>query len=547
MGTRDKIIIDRLELVRLRTKQNLPHRAFKVRGPSGISKRTYNDIEKYGRGTERRLRAIARVMCLPHDIADFLPVQINGAKVCDRRRVLRLTREQVAARCRSSGLREDGDGIPAEALTAELIGKVESGEARLTDGSHDLCRRLAGALECRFDDLVGGVGSAKEVIAELLGDLGERWVKRLFQVQDKRTGGIKIGTGGGPTQPWSTAQVLVGALQAPDTTARYGKEVRRALGYLGRWRLPLGCPAADVPPEQGQGWALYEAEQTAVTDISCWVILAYAQAMRAGVSWRFGRQDHVSCLAAEVPALLRRQCRSSRRYPAGGFCPTAEVCDSNQRTYTTAMAVWALVEALGVVRDGLTPGVAKEALDGIGRGVEWLLKTWNREYGWVPRPLDGVLARHPGLGAQVLFVLTFLQQSSPRMALPLGYVPALDDFLAYSAQCFPRWEFEDPAGDRGLNMSDTRLEGTAYRLESSAFWWAPWSLALLGQLSRPGSRVGKRSQDRLPELLERTSTVTHRTLSNPQWGFATAQIGETLFGVSQLRGHGAMPTRHETR
>ncbi len=535
-----KITVDRMELLRLREERNLAQKAFNIRGPNGISKRTYIDIEKHGLGHEKKLQAIARVMALPHGIADFLPVQIGGAKVRERRRGLSLTKAQVAARCRSGEPSRNGHGIPPEAITAETIRRIEDGEAPPPHGSHDLCRRLAAALECRFDDLVDDPPSVKprQAVAELLGVLSQRLVEWLFESQDRKTGGIRAGfrQDGSRTQPWSTAQALVGVLQFPGVPSRFGDKIHHALAYLDRCRLPLGHSAADLFPEREQGWALYEGEETPVTEITSWVLLAYAYALRVLVAWPSDtRRRRAACLAAEVAALLSRQCVSSKRYPTGGFCPTVTVCDRNQRTYSTVMALWALLEVLSVVSDELPRRSFDEALGAVQRGAAWLLRTRDSEYGWVPCPLGGFRARYPGLTAQVLFVLTLLRQCPLGLTLPLGYVRALDDFCADAALFFPGWDYEDHDANRGINLGDVVLDGTGYRLESSEFWWAPWSAALFGLLTRSDSPSCNRTQDQLNDLRDRVAVTTHRALSNPGWRSPSSLIGETLYGLSWLR------------
>jgi hypothetical protein len=200
------------------------------------------------------------------------------------------------------------------------------------------------------------------------------------------------------------------------------------------------------------------------------------------------------------------------------------------------MALWALIEVLPAVYGELRQGLFNDSLDAVRRGAEWLLKTRDEELGWVPAPLGFNRARYPGLTAQVLFVLTLLQQGPQKMTLPLGYVRALDDFLMEASTSFPQWEFGSLAANLAINLGDVVLQGTNYRLESSELLWAPWSLALLGLLNRPGATRGNRRLEQLPKLLEQPAGATHRALSNARSVFASFQIGETLFGVSWLRG-----------
>ena len=63
-----------------------------------------------------------------------------------------------------------------------------------------------------------------------------------------------------------------------------------------------------------------------------------------------------------------------------------------------------------------------------------------------------------------------------------------------------------------INLGDVRLEGTSYRLESSVFWWAPWSLALLSVLSGRGSLLGRWRRDQLLPLCDKVAAATYRAL-----------------------------------
>ncbi len=529
--------IDRLELERLLNEQGHSRRGLFGQDTAEISRGTYYAIRNNGVGNEKKLQAIARALGLK-GISAFLPVGIQGAEVRERRCDRGWTEEELAERCRS------GRGQLPEAITAATIKLIEEGNNPPPDGSNELCRRLATALGCKFEDLAYDPSAAGpvEIISELLGPLSEFWVDRIFAAQHRKTGGVYAGLDNRSfTQPWSTAQALAGALRVPGVAVRYGDEIRRIFRYFSRWRYPFGVSVEKLSPKDEQGWALTEDEviPVPVTEITCWVLVAYAYALRHGV---VEGQETVAYLAAEVESLLCRQyVLANQRHPVGGFCPTVHVCDRNQRTYSTVLALWALVELLPVVREELLKRQGWDnALAAINRGAEWLFVTRDNEFGWVPKPSGGKRSRFPGLTAQALFVLALLRQSGLGLKLPVGYSSAVRDFLLQAGEFSRIWEFRDPAGDTSINSGDVLVAGTPpYRLEGSEFFWAPWTLALVGLLIRAGypgpNRMQESMQDQLTALRDRLAMTAHKELSkSDRYLLGAPEIGEALFGVSWL-------------
>lgn len=533
--------IDRLEMERLLDEQKSSRRGMFGQGAAGISRGTYYSIKRDGIGTEKKLEAIARALGL-NGISAFLPVGIHGDKVRERRCDRGWTEAELAARCRSGRIQ-----LP-EVITATTIESIEKGNDLPPDGSHEICRRLAVALKCGFEDLAYDPSAAGpvQIVSELLGPLSERWVGRIFAAQNRKTGGLYAGLDNRSfTQPWSTAQALVGALQVPGVAAGYADKIRDIFRYLSHWRYPFGLAAAKLSPQAEQGWALFEDEvkPVPVTEITCWVLVAYACALRSG---GVGGQEIAACLAAEVEALLCRQCvLTDERHVVGGFCPTVQVCEANQRTYSTVLALWALMELLPMVRQELEKRQKwDDAVAAIGLGAEWLLATRDKEVGWVPKPVGGKRSRYPGLTAQALFVLTLLRQNAFGIKLPVGYTSALKDFLLEAGDFSRIWSFRDPAGDVSINSGDVVLIGTPYRMEGSEFYWAPWTLALVGVLIRTGypwtKRVKESMREQLTGLRDRMVWIAHQEMSKPdRYLFGSPEIGEALFGVSWLYPGGA--------
>ncbi len=532
--------IDRLELERLLDEQKRSKKRSRrdlFGSGAGISRNTYAAIRKSGTGKEEKLEAIARAAGLKGTSA-FLAVGINSTKLVERRRQRKWTEKDLAGRCQS------GQGQVSDPITAETIKSLEKGKVPPPDGSHELCRRLAAALECSFEDLAydPSVAGPSQVVGELLGPLSERWARRVFAAQHPKTGGLFAGLAtSGFTQPWSTAQALVGALQVPGVAIRHGDKIRRMFEYLSRWRYPIGRPVNELSPQDEQGWALAEAEAVPVpvTEITSWVLIAYSHALQTEA---LSGQKYTASLASEIEALLCRQCVvPSKHHPVGGFCPTHYVCELNQRTYSTVIALWALLEVSPLIRHQLQRDQKWDVvLAAIGKAVQWLLVTRDKECGWVPKPLGGKRSRYPGLTAQALFVLTLLRQSDLEVTMPVGYTSALTAFLLEIKESSRAWGFRDSAGDVSINTGDVWVLGNPpYRLEGTLFYWAPWTLALVGLLIRsdyPGTMRKQQSMhDHLTVLRDRMAILVHEELTNPARRFFGApELGEALFAVSWL-------------
>src|SRR4029079_7979281 len=95
----------------------------------------------------------------------------------------------------------------------------------------------------------------------------------------------------------------------------------------------------------------------------------------------------------------------SRQNDGAGGGPMRESAAALTRTYSTTMALWALVDARA--EPMLSASVGARYDENIRRGVNWLLVHRNPDpAGWVPNPTRGnVREACPGLTAQVLFVL----------------------------------------------------------------------------------------------------------------------------------------------
>ena len=87
-----------------------------------------------------------------------------------------------------------------------------------------------------------------------------------------------------------------------------------------------------------RGWRYFVLDGTdldyPIADIACWVVIAEAAALRAGL-WE---GEHLAQATARLTDyagdLLLQQA------PSGGFVPIPQVEDRHVRTYTTTLAVW---------------------------------------------------------------------------------------------------------------------------------------------------------------------------------------------------------------
>lgn len=231
----------------------------------------------------------------------------------------------------------------------------------------------------------------------ILGREVPAWIDLIFS--NERAGG-----GIGPilfdnsigAQSWATAQCLKATLVSSRDPRVYKAEIRKGFEYMERVRSRQ---------EGSEGWfyvdepASPDMPSWGVTEIAGWVVVAQVEALNAGNVWN----------EREVPGILQRVTRDldyllQRQLESGGWGPAAGTRESSTRTYSTVMALWALIEARR------SPVVAPHLDDrhdqAIREGVTWLLGHYIDGRGWMPNPNRRFQrGSYLGLDAQTLFVL----------------------------------------------------------------------------------------------------------------------------------------------
>jgi hypothetical protein len=321
------------------------------------------------------------------------------------------------------------------------------------------------------------------------------WIDQVLALQTEGGGIRSGGEVDAPVQVWTTSQVIVGALAGVRAgltpNADYGtvwETVGTALEYVERSRVS----------RDGGGWAYWAHEsgdsEPPVTEVNAWATLAMASAAMGPSNPALSpQQSHrlETRVAREIDALIGRQAAD------GGWSPIASA-RRDTRTYSTLMAVWALMDAAEVVG----AEKAREANRAAANGLQWLMSTGDSIWGWIPNPVRRDRAEsYPGLTAQTLFVLTrasrqdafrFLRNTVRLDQARAGFV---NDF-AFRNQ--PLNYF-----DKRIPDYDQHIPGAGFIIEASTFLWFPWALAVLDQmaddsrLSRAARSAAARYQTRM--------------------------------------------------
>jgi hypothetical protein len=279
------------------------------------------------------------------------------------------------------------------------------------------------------------------------------------------------------SQVWSTAQSLTGILVNRSTglTEADAKQVREHLEYIERVRLP-----------REEGWGYFEELDWGVTEIAGWVVLAYlasTQSNTVNLVWGDDSEKAFQRLALYLKLLQTRQLTT------GGWAPISQKDNPKfARTYSTTMALWALIEAKKHPEMGRRIGAAYDAA--IAGGIRWLLARYDVQLNsWVPNPeRSRQTERVPGLTAQVLYVL---ERAKPEFDFLLQVNPSYERALQQFTRSIGGDKTDSsvslasrPAGSNDrMHDADNYLRPSKFMLEGSTFLWLPWSLALCSQLS----------------------------------------------------------------
>lgn len=346
-----------------------------------------------------------------------------------------------------------------------------------------------------------------------------------------RDGGFRIdpysGPADNPTQPYATAQCLVALLHA-GRAAQRGREMRQALKLLAASRREYRTENQVI-----HGWRYFVTGGTEldypIADIACWVVLAEASALRLDLWTDAEKAQAQQRLIEDVEALLRQQA------PSGGVVPIPHVEDRHARTYTTAMTVWAVTEALRVsLGDD-----AHQArwVDALNRAVGWLLDHHRADIGFIPDPGVARAAFLPGLHAQCTFTLHLLERLRRAGDIADGVQPIaeaaplvqaarlLTDWLGATR---PRFDENNITIDRHAHFPPTR-----YRCENSRHLWAPWAIAALHHMAALGTTSAAALGDQVAVAFQEY----WQQRGERDYGCnGTYELAEALYGFSHLAG-----------
>ena len=339
---------------------------------------------------------------------------------------------------------------------------------------------------------------------ELLSEL----VERLLLTEVPETGGFdgSVFEPSGAPSLWSTAQCLTGLLNVR-TLSKEGRDTARSsLDYV-----------LTIQRDDG-GWAYSDTMSETVTEVSCWVALACAKSFEFDF-WKSQNDERERSAKAVERAVKHILDRKSAN---GGWCPTDQVVPHNTRTYSTAMAAW----SLHTIKNAPSLDLANR-LDGeITAAIKWLLDTRRDDLGWVPNPnRRHQKDRHPGLNAQVLFILTQLERDFHFLKKVPVYRNAKRDFLTNGV-----WWKYDFFENTSIRDADQWLEGTDFRVEGSTFGWCPWSLAALKSLSvdsELSEEHRKRAVELSAEVMGKVEKCSDEIGTSGTW-----ELAETLFGIA---------------
>jgi hypothetical protein len=319
----------------------------------------------------------------------------------------------------------------------------------------------------------------------------DRWVEIVFRNQDRSTGGIrgKALDPSVPPQVWTTAQCLKGVLASPVDLQPYVVQIRGALSYIEKARHPR----PDHSGEQ-EGWGLFEERPHTITEVTGWVALVEIAAVESKT--KIWNDDELPAAVARIERDLNFLI--SRQADNGGWRPLMEESNDFNRTYASAIALWALVEAKR--SPAVRQRIGDKYDDNISRGIAWLLSRYDDKLGWVPNPdRKPQNERYDGLTAQVLLVLSRAEKDFPFLETHHIYVNAEREFITHKELAMRRLNENNRYHD-----FDVAFRPTQFALEPSTFLWFPWTVAELTHLSSDATlseRERKQARDLRRDIL----------------------------------------------
>ena len=303
----------------------------------------------------------------------------------------------------------------------------------------------------------------------LLEKKADAWTEGAFAAQ-VANGGMKSVTAGAQTstQVWTTAQALTGVLATRKSLDGYLPKIRAAFDYMEKLRRT----------KPSEGWNYYaNANPHTVTEINCWVTLAYIESLDAKTRiWSdVERGDILNRIDRDLAEIARRQ------DSGGGWRPITDNSADFVRTYSTVAALWTLAEA--AKSPAVHERVGAKYDQAMARGVSWLLQNYKAGQGWVQNPQrTGQKDRFDGLTAHALFVLS-RAETIPDLAYLKNdqtFRTARKDFIKNKELATKSIEKDNSS----IPDADAHFPGSEFMGEGSTFLWFPWSLLELTQLSR---------------------------------------------------------------
>ncbi|HEY2847426.1 MAG TPA: protein kinase [Pyrinomonadaceae bacterium] len=303
--------------------------------------------------------------------------------------------------------------------------------------------------------------------AQVLARKTDAWVDRIFSAQGANGGFHEISTNDDTSQVWSTAQCLAAVLATDKDMTPYADKIKRGLAFIEATRRSGPSP----------GWNYYgNSNPFTVTEIAGWVVLAEIAAVDSKSAFLNPqeRDQLVGRITRDLDEIIVRQDKN------GGWRPIRKDQPGFIRTYSSAIALWSVVEARR--SPAASASIGSRYDDNIRRGINWLLLNYKTGPGWVPNPnRPGQTAHFDGLNAQILFILSRAETTDAFSYLKFeqAYTVAKKDLIAD----------HDLVGRLVDNNSsvpdvDIRFTGSEFMAEGSTFLWFPWTLAELSQLTQ---------------------------------------------------------------
>jgi len=258
------------------------------------------------------------------------------------------------------------------------------------------------------------------------------------------------------------AAAVAGKDLGDDPAAR----MKKAFDYIESFRHAGNSP----------GWNYFgNSSPFTVTEIAGWVVLAETFAVdRPEALADADRSEITQRIVRDLDEIVQRQDKN------GGWRPIREDQPGFIRTYSSIIALWALIEAR--LSPAVSPAIGTRYDDNIRRGINWLLVMHRPGLGWVANPNRvGQVARFDGLTAQTLFVLSRAERVNS-----FAYLSSEQSYLAAKRDFLSNKEIADRPADKNNSSVpdiDIRFSTSEFMAEGSTFLWFPWTLAELSRLT----------------------------------------------------------------